>query len=183
MINSIQAIAALIALTGVLVSTLVSLIISRRKIDLDVRLARLGIQSRYANLLCEKRLNHYPSLYQAIQDLTQAIQGRVATFELLEGVHTTVRTWFSKHSILLGVRATDKAYTYERFLRRLVIKGEDAFNKRLDSPKQRRNLIRRSWAVCLALKNDLGVFEVEFAEPGMVLESYKDAEELFEGDG
>jgi hypothetical protein len=178
MSGSPQALAAITALVGVLISALVSWIVSRRKSDLDFRIARLGIQSHYADQLCKKRLERYPVLYEAVQRLPQAIQARSASFNLLREVHEEVGVWFSKHSIFLGVRATDILYRYERFLRQLVAKGEAAFINRLNSAESRRALIRRSWEACIALKNDLGVFEVEFARPGIFLPSYEEADEL-----
>src|SRR5262245_13538262 len=124
------AISALIALAGVLVSVLVSLVVARRKMESDLTLAKLNIQAQYASRLCEQRLERYPLLYKVVQDFVQAVQTRTASFALLLETQKEVTSWYSEYSILLGIHATDRVYRYHRFLRQVAAKGEAAFQTR-----------------------------------------------------
>jgi hypothetical protein len=168
----IEVYVALIAFSGVLISAAISWVISRRKIESEIRGIRLEMQSSYANKLQERRLDVYPLLHTSIIEFVKDIQARTTSFEHLEALYESVSEWDSKNSILLGAHSRYVLYRFERALHNIVKKGEAAFKNRIVSSEQRKKLIRRCFEVDLALKSDLGVFEIEFAEPGKRFASY-----------
>lgn len=163
---------ALIAFSGVLISAVISWAISRRKIESEIRGIRLEMQSGYADKLQERRLEVYPLLHGSIIEFVKDIQARTTSFEHLEALYELVREWDSKNSIVLGAHSRYVVYRFERALHNMVKKGEVAFQNRIVSSEQRKRLIRRCFEVDLALKSDLGVFEIEFAQPGKRFASY-----------
>ena len=59
-----EVIAASIALIGVIVSVLISFFTSRRQANIEVEKLRTEIHQDFSLRLFEKRLEHYPDLYQ-----------------------------------------------------------------------------------------------------------------------
>jgi hypothetical protein len=71
-------------------------------------------------------------------------------------------------------------YTFLRRLAPVAQASSESLLSRLADDEKRRQLIRNAWEVELALKNDLGVFEVEFFDPEKKFRSYRDLEQAIE---
>ncbi len=167
-----EVIVALIALSGVALSGLVSWLVSRRSIAGQLRGVRLQLQQSQMQLLQQTRLSEYGEIYQAVRGFVRFVQQREATFERLKSLQSTVTAWDLRNGLVLGAEATGVVYRYERLLRSLVERGETAFANRLESREKRLGFIRRCFEVEIALKNDVGIYQIEFAEPGTRFKSY-----------
>ena len=172
---------ALIALSGVLLSTLVSWLISRQSLRSQLKGVRLQLHQASATSLQERRLVTYSELHQLVRSFVRDTQERRSTFETLKTLQSAVTDWDAKHSVLLGAEATGVIYRFERMLRSLVTSGDVPFSKRISDPAARLKLIRRCFEVETALKGDLGIYAIDFGQPGKRFASYGQIVDALEG--
>jgi hypothetical protein len=168
---------SLIALGGVLISSAISWIISRRQVVAEVEHLRLEIQRSYATNLNNKRLGVYPNLYRLLNDYTLSIQTRSLSFENLRTFQHELSEWYSQNGLFLSARTNEVLYVLLRTIRGIARKSDIAFANRLDSPEKRRRLITEAWKLQIGLKNDIGVYQVEFYDPEKTFNSYDEIEE------
>ena len=180
MFLSPEIIVSLIALIGVLISALVSLFISKAEVNSRIKNLRYEIQQTYAANLQEKRMEVYPALYTLLSEFTNRIQNRTLSLDWLKGFYADLCEWDAKHALFLSARTNGLAYKFRRFIRNISETNSTALEQRLKTPEKRQQLIRKAWELELALKNDLGIFQVEFFNPEKIFDTYDDISETFD---
>jgi len=175
-----EVVAALIGISGVIVSAFVSWMVSRSQVRAETKKLRLEMQHAYLENLHRARLTAFPELYSAVEGHAKTIQRREVTLEGMKAFHGMVDKWHTNHGYLLTAATNSVMYTYLRRLMTVADSSPQSFAARLSDPEKRRQMIRSAWEVELALKNDLGIFEVEFFDPHRKFRSYRDVAEALE---
>ena len=170
--------AAFIAFAGVLASAFVSWLIAKRQVSGEIQRLRYELETAYGQKLQEKRIAIYPDLFAILSEYTKRIQANDATHDLIKSVHAQLEQWHTKNGLFLTAQTFSIAYRFRRVLRNMVSKSDEAFAARLADAERRRQLIRDAWELELGLRNDLGIFEVEFFEPGRRFKSYLEVDEV-----
>ena len=129
----------------------------------ELRKLRTEIQQTYAGLLLEKRLDSYPSLYQHLSSFIKVVEFGSITKRGLEELHTSVDQWDSQHSILFTGRTANIFHEFRIWLTDLSQLSEDDIQKEFASKRKKTALQQRIAQIELALKSDLGIYIVEFA--------------------
>jgi len=172
-----EVVVALISLCGVALSALVSWLISRYQVRLGIQKIRLEMQRIYAERLHEARLVRYEPIYEAIERHVKACQRRSADLSTHRTFYSFVDEWHTKNGFVLSSDTNRRFYTYMRKARRVTERSEEAFKERYADAVKRREMIRDVWELELGLKNDLGVFELEFFDPDRKFKSYREIDE------
>ena len=161
---------ALIALIGVLVSVAISLFSSMRLTNTELQKLRQEIQKTYSGKLLDKRLEVYPDLYYLLSDFAKkALFGTVVKRDL-EKLLDQTNKWNSRHSILFSGQTNKVSYHFRKTLTELAQQGAD-------SPEALHSFIDMLSEFELALKSDLGIYVVEFADTTKRFSSYTDLSE------
>ncbi len=172
-----EIIISLIAMAGVLISAAMSWIVSRRQVNAEVERLRLEIQRSYATNLNNKRLEVYPALYSLMNDYTVSIQNQNMSLEKLKTLSEKVSEWYTRNGLLLSGLTNGSVYTFLRTINRIAQKSEAAFTTRLAASEQRQQLIQDAWKVQVGLKNDIGIYKVEFSDLETNFSSYSEIDE------
>lgn len=120
-------VAALIALTGVLVSVVLSYHGALRASKSELAKQRLEVLSQHALRLYEERLACYPELFKALSDFMKVLE-----FGALEPRHVkellpTIDEWDSQHAILLSEKLVATLRNVRIDLRELSELSEEEF--------------------------------------------------------
>lgn len=169
-----EIIAALIALSGVVFSIVGSLIATTRATNIELQKLRTEIQQTYADRLLEKRLEVYPELYAYLSDFIKVIRFSSVTKDSLEKLHSQVMQWDSRHSILFTARTGVIFHHFYMLLMEMVKLSDMEIRGRFSSEEEKKRLRHALSGVELALKSDLGIYVVEFADLSKVFTSYQE---------
>ncbi len=167
-----KVIAAIISFIGVIVSGLLSWYLSKVRFQGEITRINFDIQHSNAQKLQEKRIEIYPNANQLINDLITSIQTEEINFDKFKEIYNSLLKWYEINSVFMGARSNGIAYKFLRYYRRIIKSQNKGFEKRLRSPDKRKYIINYAWSLQLALKNDLGVFQVEFFDPEMKFNTY-----------
>lgn len=167
----------MIALAGVLVSVATSLFTSIRMVGTELQKLRTEIQQTYAGNLLEKRLDIYPGLYALLSDFIKQIQFDTVSRAALEKLRAQMEEWDSKHSIFFSGRTGVICYGFRLMLAQLLQETDEELQRKLVSDEFLRELRHRVQELELALKADLGIYVVEFSDPGKHFKSYQEVVE------
>ena len=185
---STEIIVAIIALSGAVISVVVSAFMSMRQTKTEVMKSmrqtetelikiRSEINQTYVNKLIEKRLDVYPQFYFLLSDFIKRFkQHDTASLEMLKDFRAKIEEWDSKNSLLFSDPTTDICHNFLMELIRLTEMTEDDLQKYFQIRDNRRNLRKFIEKLELALKYDLGIHSVEFSEDRK-FSSYKEAVE------
>jgi hypothetical protein len=168
---------ALIGVCGVALSAAVSWAVSAYQVRASIQKIRLEMQRIYAERLLDARLERYESAYAAIEKTAKGVQRRTTTHLEFQKFCSLIDDWHTSHGFVLSSGTNGRFYTQIRKLKRISESSEAAFRERLADHPKRRELVRDLWVLELALKNDLGVFEVEFFDPSKRFSSYAEVDE------
>jgi hypothetical protein len=154
-----EAIPALIALSGVLLSIAVSLLTSRMVFYNEARKLALEAKKGYDSKLLETRLNVYPGLYLMISKFAKQIRHEPISKDDIRSFMQGIDEWDSTNAILLSARTSVLCArlrkSLEACLKDDLVGGPDI--------SALQDLIRRIGVLELGLKSDMGVFGVEDA--------------------
>lgn len=158
-----EVIAALIALVGVLLSVVISLITSRKTVNVELRKLRFQIQQVYASKLLETRLAVYPQVYSLLSAFSKELRGYKLNRNALESLLTNLDDWDSKNGILFtGDTISACSRFRNRLIRLLTLNGEE-LAKRFSSEDFVDEWFRYTEAFELALKSEIGIYGLEFS--------------------
>lgn len=174
---STEIIVALIAFTGVVFSGLISWVVSRSQVATKIQSIRYEIQQVYAAKLHEERIQVYPELYGRLAEFTECIQAHNLSVEWLKDFYIDLCKWDAANAIFLSGHSNGLAYRFRRLIKQISITSSNALENRLADPEKRLQLIRKAWELEVALKNDIGIFQVEFYDPDVQIETYGDLAE------
>ena len=172
---STEIIVALIALAGVVISVVISVLTTEKVTRTDLQKLRTEIQQTYAGKLLEKRLEVYPDVYYLLSDFGKKIQYANVSKEYLEEFRNRANELNSKYSIFYSGDTNELSYQFRTSLDELIILA----NK--ESQEEFWDALRRLRHAAghfeLSLKSDLGIFVVEFSDPQKRFTTYTDLTE------
>jgi len=175
---SIELVTSLIALGGVLLSVVVSLITNSRQTANELTKLRTEIQQSYAGKLLEKRLEVYPQTYLLLSEFGKKLELGAFTKRDLELLYKKLNELDSTASILFSGHTGNIAFHLRRFLTELLKLTIDEIKK----PEKIKEIKKRIGEFELALKSDLGIYVVEFADPSKRFSSYGDVHKAVDQD-
>lgn len=182
----ITIIPSIIALFGVLISVVISLKRTRllantemkkseALVNTEIKQLRVDIQNLYTDKLLEKRLEVYPKLYSILSDFIKEIQFGNVTLSTINNLKNNIEKWDSENSFYLSGGATAKIYAFRRFvITELLLKNEEELKDK-DYLEVMRN---KAGDVEVALKNDVGIYKVEYSDIDKEVLSYKEHKEI-----
>lgn len=164
-------ISSIIAFIGVIISVRES---SKRSDDLikaEIEKIKSGIQQDYATKLLEKRIEVYPKLYSIISDFIKLVQFGKVTTDIIQKLKSDIEAWDSNNALFLSAGSTGTIYDFRKFL------FDEAINKS-DEELQKANYLKtlrdRAGDVEVVLKNDIGIYKVEYSDIEKEIKTFRD---------
>jgi hypothetical protein len=168
----IEIIAPLIALTGVIISTLISYIVSVRQSKSELRKVRAEIHREFGGKLFEKRLEVYPELYALLSGFVKVIQFGKISNAAVNDFLSKWQDWDSRNALFFGRLTGDLSYQLRQEFTDLAHKSDEVLERELGSDEALKALKKKVGRLELALKHELGVFDFERPDPFESTESY-----------
>lgn len=153
-----EVIAASIALIGVIISVLISFFTSRRQANIEVEKLRTEIHQDFSLRLFEKRLEHYPDLYQYLSEFKKVIQYEEVTQERMVGFFKKLQEWDSRHSILFGSDTGKLLYHFRKEVFDLTRRSNQDIQAYFNDSETRHLFIQKMAQLELSLKSELGIY-------------------------
>jgi hypothetical protein len=177
-----EIIPALVAVLGVILSGLVSLVTSRKVALNEFKKMRFEAKRTYDAKLFEERLKRYPTLFFLLSKFIKEIEFGSVSRDAVEALMRDVNTWDSEHAIVLSQFSADACYEFRHHLRGLLREGVDSLNAQLSSQGFLQDLRRRAAIVEFVLRSDIGIYGIENSEGGdydlRVIDSYEKFDEM-----
>ena len=166
-----EMIVAIIALSGVIISVLASLYSSMRQTNSELKKLRTEIQQIYTNKLLDKRIEIYPDLYNLLSRFTKSIvTNQSISMDSLQELQENLSNWDVQNAVFLSGKAFELSYRFRVTISELSKESVNEFNDSILLS----DLRSKADSVKLALKEDLGIFVVEFPESDMAFNSFQD---------
>jgi hypothetical protein len=166
-----EVVAAWVAIVGVVISAGVSWMVARHAASTELRKQQLDLFKSYAEGLQKERLQTYPALYSLFSDSLKDFQRGTLTREGLAAMLPRFQQWDSAHSLLLSRSAANVMFDVQWYLHDLLS------DRAALTPEACQAIAARFETAELALKQDLGVFAVEF-EDNRKIKSYEQPSNL-----
>ena len=194
-----EVIAALIAFSGVIISVLISVILSVRQTNTELKKIQFEGRQGISDQLLEARLRVYPSLYALLSNFDKVIRFGTASepeiynsksdipveidtkslpHEIVTKLYQDVLKWDSQHAILLSAFAGGVLHNFRLILYPLAHMPKEEFHKQYGSPSLLKTLLTEANKVEFALKSDIGIYNVEFLESENVVFTYENLREF-----
>jgi hypothetical protein len=164
---STEILVAFIALGGVFISVLVSIITSTRTTATEIQKLRTEIQRTYADKLLDERLKVYPDMYYLLSDFRKKVKAGTFSKDDLEKLRTQTNEWNSKYSLLFSGQAVAVSYQFRKGL-------DEIIRNDISSTININDLRNIAGEFELVLKYDIGIYTVEFADPSKKFTTYPD---------
>jgi hypothetical protein len=150
------------------------MIASMRVTNTELQKLRIEIQQTYADKLLEKRLEIYPTIYAPLSNFVKVIRFGTLTKTACEQLRTQMDELDSKYSVLFSGRTGVVFHKLHLLLVELSSLPNEALQEKYASDQEKRELRHRLGEAELALKSDLGIYIVEFADPKKTFDSYQE---------
>jgi hypothetical protein len=137
---------AIIALTGILLSVLASVITSRLTVKARTTEVKLQVRQMVAAKLLDARLKIYPELSYFLSDFAKQIYQGGITGSNLASLLNNLSTWDSKNSVFLSPHAASCCYYFRQYVGELI-----------KSHVQGKTISKE---ICIKLLEDIGDFEI-----------------------
>jgi len=163
---------ALIALSGVVFSGLLSFFVSQHQADLSVHNLSVELESKYNEKLYESRLDAYPKLYETVSNLGKDIRKISLPRSVLAERLQEIDLWDSQYAILLSPSSLELILNL-----RNILDGYTNFDPHYDSKEQvgRKNrevIFEASLRLEQALKKEIGVYDAKSYHQPNLSEAY-----------
>jgi hypothetical protein len=168
-----EVVAAWVAVVGVVISGVVSWLVARLTARTELRKQQLQLFQSYAEGLQARRLSTYPEAYGLISDSLKQLQRGTLTHEHLSNMLTRFQSWDSVHSLLLSNETAEVIFDAQWYVHNLLARGPAAL-----TPEARHEIGSKFERMELALKEDIGVFAVEYEDKRKVRFYGKDPSEI-----
>lgn len=152
---------SLVALVGVLLSVLVSLLISRSTVSTELRKLRFEAKKTYDSKLLDKRLDIYPGLYFLLSDFIKETHRKPVSKEMVKTLLGCIEEWDSKNAVYFSIDTANVCYQFRGYLVKLLRLSDEEFLKTFSSRKSVRALRDEAASLEFALKSDLGIYGIE----------------------
>lgn len=151
----------LIALAGVLLSAVVSLLISRNAIGTELRKLRFEAKKTYDSKLLDRRIEVYPSLYSILSKFIKELRDSPPSKDMVKSLLTQVDDWDSRHAVYFSTDTGMVCYAFRKHLNELCKLKEEEFLKRFSTKEAVKELRDETASLEFALKSDLGIYGIE----------------------
>lgn len=138
----------IVALAGVIISILASAFVSSRQSKLEVKKLRTGLQMTYVSKLIDKRLEAYPALFKPISEFEENLKN--------------------------GIRRKSSA---DKLLK-MMLASKVEFDEHVSTKENRDSIVLQIREFEIALKQDLGVYVIDFPDVDNNISSYAKVSEL-----
>lgn len=178
--GSVDLSALIIAAMGALFSIASALYFTARKISAEFRFRRADLSNIYAQNILSERLKLYPQLWGVLSDYAKILEKRpkrdgelhTADVDSLLGFNHNISRWDSAHSLILSTNASIACFELLRTLRE-VLNGRSADQGAQPITRDEYLLISAGLTrLEVALRTDLGIYEIEKLEARKVLRGY-----------
>ncbi|MBW2737647.1 MAG: hypothetical protein JRE64_02115 [Deltaproteobacteria bacterium] len=150
----IQLKTALISLSGICLTVLISWVTSR----LQTKVAIKKIYGDFSTKLYEKRLEFYPPLFELMSNLNKALKDRNLEKEALNKFFFKFQKLDSKTGLFFSSPSIEACHELRQGLIELLKKDDNKYKAILDSDDTTYGYRQKVQAMELALKYELGVF-------------------------
>ncbi len=164
----------LIALLGVLLSALISWLISIQRFNIEMKKHRSDIQEMYIDKLVEKRMQYYPHLYEKISILIKNVRDKTVSINELKEFQKEIREWDSSYSVYFSIGTAYRFHNFYMDLTKKCNMNDTEFRKFTSTEKEYINFRKNLSGLELALKTDLGILPVDFAEIGKKFKTFEE---------
>jgi hypothetical protein len=159
----------ILALTGIVLSSLISYVISTRQSKLEVQKLRDEYLHRYAGKVFEKRLETYPKIVEHLViffhkvNLFSLKKDKLyeITVEDIKNLLQILLDWDTQNSILYSRELQDVLHNTYHQLYEIINKPDEELNNLLTKVDSLIKLRDEVFKLFLALKNDLGIYSFE----------------------
>lgn len=179
---------SLIALAGVAVSIIASVLVSVRQSKIEIKKLKTDLQMAYANKLVDKRMEAYPILFKLMSNFEKAIRSGTVDTTTVNTLLDNISDWNSSYSLFTS-SYTIRRYIYFRSSIEWLKQNPDVDPPRQNSDAEiksqlldkelRKEMIGYMRELETALKHDLGVFVVDFPYADKDASTYSEVSELY----
>jgi hypothetical protein len=180
--SSVDVSALIIAAIGALFSIASALYLTSRKISAEFRFRRADLSNTYAENILGRRLELYPELWRHLSGYAKiarqlpAADGVKTAVDVnsLRQLHADISAWDSNNGLIMSANTANSCYAFRADLRRILeAHGGNAGSQALT--KEERDLIIGHLArLEVALRTDIGIYEVEEFEGRRIVRGYRD---------
>jgi hypothetical protein len=170
--------AAWVALIGVGFSINFSFFVSRRQAKIEILKLRSELEQIYAEDILKKRLEIYPGLYSVLAGVVRSIEFTEFSRSDLLSLQTQMEDWVENNGLLLSGNAGLAFHLFRLKLRKLLNIDSKKFEGQAKTIPFLREVRDGIHELELALKDDLGIYTVEFSEKAKKFKSYQEVEDF-----
>lgn len=150
---------AIIALSGVILSVLLSFASSKRTLRIELEKVYRTIEQGYASRLFDKRIDAYLIIFQLLSDFVKFIRYDESEKLSLKEFLNKLNEYDSNHGILFSNDTGLKFHLLRKHIR-FFVKNNKVIDELISDEKT--GILEKIGAVEIALKNELGIFAVEY---------------------
>ncbi len=160
---------ATIAFLGVIVSVSTSLMITFLSTRSEIRKLKTSLKNQYASAILEKRMNVYGDCYYILSHFAKHARGYInaqspLTYSDINDFNVVLSEWDSRNAILLSPRSVAMISSLRFELQNLLRNTPIDNNSEYKDNEALEKLIRAVGKLEMALRNDIGIYEVETHE-------------------
>jgi len=151
----------LIVLSGIIASAFISYIVSSRQAESAVNKLAVEFETRYNQKLYEKRLDAYPSLSKALNDLGRDLRQVDLTYSRLKSSLEEIDRWDGSYAILLNTSAAANILELQNILDGYSIFDPDYVPNAQVDRESREAIFNAALRLEKQLKKDIGIYDTE----------------------
>lgn len=175
---STELLSSMIALAGIVISILASTLLNARQTKVEIKKLRTELQLAYASKLIDKRMETYPILFKLISSFEKLIRfGNLTKMETDKFVKEILE-WDSSNAIFMSGHTVKTYAKFRSFMMPIARMTKTEFTEAYSTEAAKRTIVEEIRKVETAIKQDLGVYIVEFPDVDRNLTTYSDVEEL-----
>ena len=176
--NSIDLTSVAIALCGALLSVASALYLTSRKISAELRYRRVDLTTLYADKILAERLQHYPKLWLSMGRFDRVLVGGpaedvVPDAAVLLSFLKDVVAWDDAYGLLLSTNSARTCF-HLRMKVHSVITSYNGPEAKLLKEDDKKALLDYMSRLEIALRTDIGIYEVDKFESRPLTISYED---------
>lgn len=175
---SLELLTSLIALAGVVISILASAFVSSRQSKIEVKKLRTDLQMTYVSKLIDKRLEAYPALFKPISDFEESLKYGSRQKSSADKLLKSILEWDASHVLFMSSNAIRKYVKFRKLIRTLREMPKAEFDNHVLIEENRKAIVRQIRELETALKQDLGVYVIDFPDVDKNFSSYTEVSEL-----
>ena len=174
---SIELLSPLIALGGVLISIFASAFVSSRQSKVEIKKLRTELQMTYVSKLIDKRLETYPALFKPISEFEENLKNGPRRKSSADKLLKVMLEWDSSSALFMSSYAIRKYVKLREIIRTLSKISKVEFDERVSIKNNRDSIVLQIREFEIALKQDLGVYVIDFPDVDKKFSSYTEVSE------